>query len=66
MPDARIPIDLRLHLPADAPMIDLVALITDLAERLGGHWVYHAPLSAAPSRFELHDLTLPTLQETQP
>jgi hypothetical protein len=55
----QVAIDLRLHLPADAPMVDVVALITDLAERLNGYWEYHAPLSRSPGRFELHDLTLP-------
>jgi hypothetical protein len=54
-----LPIDLRLHVPADAAMIDLVQIITDLAARLGGYWEYHAPLSTTPGRFELHDLTLP-------
>lgn len=60
-----LPIDVRLHVPANAAMIDLVALITDLAERLGGYWDYHAPLSATPGRFELHEITLPP-QEHRP
>ncbi len=60
-----IPIDLRLHIPADAAMVDVVQVITDLAERLNGYWEYHAPLSRSPGRFELHDLTLPAAPETR-
>jgi hypothetical protein len=53
-----IPIDLRLHIPANAPLVDVVALVADLAERLNGYWEFHAPLNGSPGRFELHDLTL--------
>lgn len=54
-----IPIDLRLHVAADAAMIDVVQFITGMAESLGGYWEYHAPLSANPGRFEFHHLTFP-------
>jgi hypothetical protein len=64
--DVVVPIDLRLHIPADAPITDVVALITDLAERLNGHWDYHAPLSRSPGRFEIHDVTLPAAWEARP
>jgi len=60
-----IPIDLRLHVAADAAMIDVVQFITHLAESLGGYWEYHAPLSANPGRFEFHHLTFPH-SEIQP
>jgi hypothetical protein len=46
-------------------MVDVVQVITDLAERLNGYWEYHAPLSRSPGRFELHDLTLPAAPETR-
>lgn len=54
-----IPIDLRLHVAADASMMDVVQFFTHLAESLGGYWEYHAPLSANPGRFEFHHLTFP-------
>lgn len=60
-----VPIDLRLHVAADAAMIDVVQFITGLAESLGGYWEYHAPLSANPGRFEFHHLTFPR-SEIQP
>ena len=63
LPVPIVALDLRLHVPADASMIALVELVTELAERLGGYWEYHAPLSARPGRFELHGLTLPTPPE---
>lgn len=58
-----VAIDLRLYVPADAPMITLVQLVTDFAEQLDGWWEYHAPLSTTPGRFELHGLTLSTCPE---